>query len=103
MARIRTEEEKEAARQAAKQAKKDQWLREQEEKRPTHEKYMKDAIRQAKKAAALGEVPIGCVIVHDGQVIGRGSVSYTHLRAHETDSYLVCRLLLEKKKRNKPQ
>src|SRR5680860_1796193 len=27
------------------------------------------------------------------------SVSYTHLRAHETDSYLVCRLLLEKKKR----
>ena len=72
MARFRTEEEKEAARQAAKQAKKDQWLREQEEKRPIHEKYMKDAIRQAKKAAALGEVPIGCVIVHDGQVIGRG-------------------------------
>nr|CUV35834.1 protein of unknown function [Ralstonia solanacearum] len=30
-------------------------------------------------------------------------VSYTHLRAHETDSYLVCRLLLEKKKkRRKP-
>jgi aspartate aminotransferase len=27
-------------------------------------------------------------------------VSYTHLRAHETDSYLVCRLLLEKKKEN---
>ena len=25
-------------------------------------------------------------------------VSYTHLRAHETDSYLVCRLLLEKKR-----
>src|SRR5680860_1648357 len=30
-----------------------------------------------------------------------GSVSYTHLRAHETDSYLVCRLLLEKKKNKK--
>ena len=28
------------------------------------------------------------------------AVSYTHLRAHETDSYLVCRLLLEKKKNN---
>src|SRR5665647_1812169 len=28
-----------------------------------------------------------------------GPVSYTHLRAHETDSYLVCRLLLEKKKK----
>src|SRR5665647_2469809 len=27
-------------------------------------------------------------------------VSYTHLRAHETDSYLVCRLLLEKKKKD---
>jgi len=33
---------------------------------------MKDAYRQAKKAYALGEVPIGCVIVHDGKVIGRG-------------------------------
>ena len=29
---------------------------------------------------------------------GQIAVSYTHLRAHETDSYLVCRLLLEKKK-----
>ena len=36
------------------------------------EHYMKEAIRQAKKARALEEVPIGCVIVHDGQVIGRG-------------------------------
>lgn len=36
------------------------------------EKYMKDAYRQAKKAYALGEVPIGCVIVHEGKVIGRG-------------------------------
>ena len=35
-------------------------------------KYMKEAIRQAKKAALIDEVPIGCVIVHDGQVIGRG-------------------------------
>src|SRR5680860_1645677 len=30
--------------------------------------------------------------------VNRVPVSYTHLRAHETDSYLVCRLLLEKKK-----
>src|SRR5680860_737165 len=30
-------------------------------------------------------------------LVGTDSVSYTHLRAHETDSYLVCRLLLEKK------
>lgn len=30
------------------------------------EKYMKAAIREAKKAYALDEVPIGCVIVQDG-------------------------------------
>lgn len=36
------------------------------------EKYMKKAIAQAKKAYALGEVPIGCVIVYEGKVIGRG-------------------------------
>ena len=36
------------------------------------EKYMREAIRQAKKAAALREVPIGCVIVHEGKIIGRG-------------------------------
>ena len=35
----------------------------------------------------------------DGKVRGFVTVSYTHLRAHETDSYLVCRLLLEKKKK----
>eukprot|EP00658_Telonema_sp_P-2_P053663 TRINITY_DN42262_c0_g1_i1.p1 TRINITY_DN42262_c0_g1~~TRINITY_DN42262_c0_g1_i1.p1 ORF type:complete len:112 (+),score=34.60 TRINITY_DN42262_c0_g1_i1:146-481(+) len=29
----------------------------------------------------------------------RTSVSYTHLRAHETPEHLVCRLLLEKKKK----
>eukprot|EP00658_Telonema_sp_P-2_P056619 TRINITY_DN45081_c0_g1_i1.p1 TRINITY_DN45081_c0_g1~~TRINITY_DN45081_c0_g1_i1.p1 ORF type:complete len:102 (+),score=15.21 TRINITY_DN45081_c0_g1_i1:337-642(+) len=29
------------------------------------------------------------------------AVSYTHLRAHETPEHLVCRLLLEKKKKNK--
>ena len=37
-----------------------------------HEKYMREAVRQAKKAAALKEVPIGCVIVHDGAIIARG-------------------------------
>ena len=36
------------------------------------EKYMKEAIRQAKKAYALDETPIGCVIVHEGKIIGRG-------------------------------
>ncbi len=36
------------------------------------EKYMKEAIRQAKKALALGEVPIGCVIVYEDRIIARG-------------------------------
>lgn len=36
------------------------------------EKYMKEAIRQAKKAYALEEVPIGCVIVYQDKIIGRG-------------------------------
>jgi len=36
------------------------------------EKYMKQAIKLAEKAAELGEVPIGCVIEYQGKVIGRG-------------------------------
>ena len=36
------------------------------------EKYMRAALQQARKALALGEVPIGCVIVHEGKIIGRG-------------------------------
>ena len=36
------------------------------------EKFMRQAIGQAKKAYKLGEVPIGCVIVYEGKVIGRG-------------------------------
>ena len=35
-------------------------------------KYMRAALKQAEKAITLGEVPIGCVIVCDGKVIGRG-------------------------------
>ncbi len=35
-------------------------------------KYMKEAIRQAKKAYALEEVPIGCVITYQDKIIGRG-------------------------------
>ncbi len=35
-------------------------------------RYMKAALKQAEKAYALGEVPIGCVIVHEDRIIGRG-------------------------------
>lgn len=38
----------------------------------TDEKYMKAAIGEAKKACALDEVPIGCVIVFENKIIGRG-------------------------------
>ena len=36
------------------------------------EKYMKEALRQARKAYALEEVPIGCVIVRQDKIIARG-------------------------------
>ena len=36
------------------------------------DKFMNEAIRQAKKAEAIGDVPIGCVIVSDGRIIARG-------------------------------
>ena len=42
------------------------------EERRIHEKYMDKAIAQAKRAYANGDVPIGCVIVHDDRIIARG-------------------------------
>ena len=41
-------------------------------RKKTDEKYMRQALRQAKKAYDLDETPIGCVIVREGKVIGRG-------------------------------
>jgi len=37
-----------------------------------HEEYMRQALSLAREAAAAGEVPVGCVIVRDGVVVGRG-------------------------------
>ena len=37
-----------------------------------HEFYMQQALALAREAAAHGEVPVGCVIVRDGKIIGRG-------------------------------
>lgn len=37
-----------------------------------HEAYMREALALAREAAAAGEVPVGCVIVKDGQIIARG-------------------------------
>lgn len=45
---------------------------ETESLKKTHETYMRAALKQAKKALLLGEVPIGCVIVHEDKIIARG-------------------------------
>lgn len=37
-----------------------------------HASFMKEAIKEAQKAAAIGEVPIGAVVVYQGEIIGRG-------------------------------
>ncbi|HDG68205.1 MAG TPA: nucleoside deaminase, partial [candidate division Zixibacteria bacterium] len=36
------------------------------------EQYMAQALTEAQKATEIGEIPIGCVIVKDGEIIGRG-------------------------------
>ena len=64
-----TKEEKRIAKAALKAEQEERARREQE---LLDDKYMKAALVQAKKAAALGEVPIGCVIVYEGKIIGRG-------------------------------
>lgn len=46
------------------------------------EKFMQAAIVEAQKAQAKGEVPIGAVVVHEGQIIGRGH----NLRESQQDS-----------------
>ena len=37
-----------------------------------HADFMKEALALAREAAAHGEVPVGCVIVRDGEIVGRG-------------------------------
>src|SRR5665647_3854229 len=56
-------------------------------------------IREVWDAATDGARTQGVALASVGSLArgDAGPVSYTHLRAHETDSYLVCRLLLEKK------
>lgn len=39
---------------------------------PEHERWMRAALAEAEAAAAEGEVPVGCVVVHEGRIIGRG-------------------------------
>ena len=53
------------------------------------------------KVVVIDDDPTGSQTVHSCPLLLRWdiAVSYTHLRAHETLRYLVCRLLLEKKKK----
>jgi len=37
-----------------------------------HERWMREALSLAKQAAAAGEVPVGAIVVQDGEIIGRG-------------------------------
>ena len=52
-------------------------------------------IQLQNKTNLPGDALLG-LLAHSSLAVG--SVSYTHLRAHETPEHLVCRLLLEKKK-----
>jgi len=45
-----------------------------------HEQGMRAALREAEASAEVDEVPVGCVIVHDGLVIGRGHNQVESLR-----------------------
>lgn len=47
-------------------------LEEEKSELKEKQKYMREAVRQAKKAYQLGEVPIGCVIVYNGKIVARG-------------------------------
>ena len=58
----REKEEKEAAAR----------LEQQKAKEAEDARFMREALRQAKKAALLSEVPIGCVLVKDGKIVARG-------------------------------
>ncbi|HJE86812.1 tRNA adenosine(34) deaminase TadA [Levilactobacillus brevis] len=51
---------------------------------PLQRHYMEEALFEADQAALIGEVPIGAVIVHGGQIVGRGH----NLREHANDATL---------------
>src|SRR5665647_661231 len=66
-------------------------------------KYQESTLSEAEKAAGMAlfccAKPQSDLVLDCREVSAVNAVSYTHLRAHETDSYLVCRLLLAKKKK----
>ena len=65
-------EKRRLLRAEKKAAKERELLFMQEEQNKIDEKYMKEALKQAKKALEINEVPIGCVIVYEDRIIARG-------------------------------
>ena len=63
------------------------------------EKYMSIAIKEAKKAEALDEVPVGCVIVNDNKIIAKGH----NLREQKLDPTMHAEIVAIRKacKKNK--
>lgn len=68
------------------------------------EKFMREALRLAKKADSLGEVPIGAVVVLDGKIIGRGynlrtrsqmATAHAEMRAIDRACRKICSWRLE--------
>jgi tRNA(adenine34) deaminase len=51
---------------------KEVWFRRKTMPHPADELWMEEALREAQIAAALGEVPVGAVVVRNGEIIGRG-------------------------------
>ena len=51
--------------------------------------FMREALYEAKKAQNIGEIPIGCVVVLDGKIIGRGH----NLREHSEDATMHAEMI----------
>src|SRR2546429_5795707 len=56
------------------------------------------ALEEARKAASIGEVPVGAAVLRDGTMVVRAHRSEEHTSELQSRLHLVCRLLLEKKK-----
>jgi tRNA(Arg) A34 adenosine deaminase TadA len=67
-----------------------------------HEKYMAEALKEAELAGIRGDRPIGAVIVHDGNIIARGSSRFVTMQSHvahaENTAILACAPYLKQHK-----
>jgi tRNA(adenine34) deaminase len=62
-----------------------------------HTRYMQAALREAKKAADCGDVPVGAVVVREGRIIGRGH----NLREQRQDAVLHAEIVAIRQARRK--